>query len=108
MNLRPLACWTAGSNPTGGIDAYLVNVVCCVGMGLRDGPIPHPEESYRVCVGVSSSVIKRMFKGIVERKKERKFICNFFLVLYCWFFFFQPFKDEAQTALFKDPVRTAQ
>jgi hypothetical protein len=23
-------------------------------------------------------------------------------------YFYQPFKDEAQTALFKDPVRTAQ
>jgi hypothetical protein len=26
----------------------------------------------------------------------------------CWSYLVEPFKDEAQTALFKDPVRTAQ
>ena len=32
-------------------------------------------------------------------------INTFFLV--CWRVFFKPFTDEAQTAVFKDPVRTA-
>ena len=30
----------------------LVNVVYCTGRGLCDGPIPHPEASYRVHVYV--------------------------------------------------------
>jgi len=35
----------ASSNPAGGMD------VCCVlsGIGFCDGPIPRPEEFYRVC-----------------------------------------------------------
>jgi hypothetical protein len=43
--------WMAGSNPAGGTD---VCCECCVlsGRGLCDGPIPRPEESYRVCVYV--------------------------------------------------------
>ena len=41
----------AGSNPAGGVEVLsLVSVVCCVltGTGLCTGPIPPPEESYRV------------------------------------------------------------
>ena len=58
VSLRPLACWTAGSNPAGGIDACLVNVLCCADIGLCDGPIPRPEESYGVCVCVCVCVIE--------------------------------------------------
>jgi hypothetical protein len=38
----------AGSNPAG--DWMSVYCECCVlsGRGLCDGPIPHPEESYRL------------------------------------------------------------
>jgi hypothetical protein len=41
----------AGSNPAGGMNVC----ECCVlsGRGLCDGPIPRPEESYRVCVCVA-------------------------------------------------------
>jgi hypothetical protein len=37
-----------GSNPSGGMDE------CCVlpGRGFYHGPVPRPEESYRVCVCV--------------------------------------------------------
>ena len=36
----------AGSNPAGGMD---IRVVCVLsGRGLCDGPIPRPEESYRL------------------------------------------------------------
>jgi hypothetical protein len=28
----------------------VVSVVCCVGRGICDGPIPRPEEPYRLCV----------------------------------------------------------
>ena len=87
VSLRPLACWTARSNPAGGIDACLVNVVFCVDIDPCDGPIPRPEESYRVCVCVcvcvcvSSSVIKRKSKTRKkERNKKGKFICNFFYI----------------------------
>ena len=41
----------AGSNPAGGMDVSLVNVVCCTGRGLCDGLITRSEESYRLfCV----------------------------------------------------------
>jgi hypothetical protein len=42
-----------GSNPRRG-HGYLshVNDVCCEGGGLCDGTIPHPEESYRLCLYV--------------------------------------------------------
>ena len=38
---------TASSNPAGVMLVCLVNVVCCTGIGLCDGPIPRPEKSYR-------------------------------------------------------------
>ena len=38
--------------------ASVVNVVCCVGRGLCDGPIPRPGESRRVCVCVCVCVIE--------------------------------------------------
>jgi len=40
--------------------AWMSVCECCVlsGRGLCDGPIPHPEESYRVCVCVFLSVIR--------------------------------------------------
>jgi hypothetical protein len=38
-----------GSNPTGGMDVCLLYSVCVLsGRGLCDGPIPRPEESYRL------------------------------------------------------------
>ena len=42
----------AGSNSAGDMDVCLCE--CCVlsGTGLCDGPIPCPEEPYRVCVCV--------------------------------------------------------
>jgi hypothetical protein len=49
---RPLACWDCGFESRRG--AWIsVSCECCVlsGRGLCDGPIPCPEESYRVlCV----------------------------------------------------------
>jgi hypothetical protein len=41
-----------GSNPTGGKDVCRLYSVCVLsGRGLCDGPIPRPEESYRMwCV----------------------------------------------------------
>ena len=41
----------AGSNPAERLDAYvLTNVVYCTARGLYGGPIPRPEESYRMCM----------------------------------------------------------
>jgi hypothetical protein len=37
-----------GFNPTGGIDVGLVQCLCMSGRGLCGGPIPRPEESYRL------------------------------------------------------------
>jgi hypothetical protein len=48
----------AGSNPARVIDVWLLGVyvlLSCVGRGLCDGLITHPEESYRV----SNCVIKK-------------------------------------------------
>jgi hypothetical protein len=48
----------ACSNPASGMD---VSCECCVlsGRGFCDGPIPRPEESYRICVCVCAlSLIK--------------------------------------------------
>jgi hypothetical protein len=53
---------------------------CCVlpGTGLCDGPIPRPEESYRLwCVIVCDLETSRMWRpwpalGCCARKKERK------------------------------------
>jgi hypothetical protein len=40
---------TAGSNLTGNKDVSIVSVVFCIGRGLCDILITHPEESYLVC-----------------------------------------------------------
>jgi hypothetical protein len=40
-----------GSNPTGGVDVYFLWAFVLPGTGLCDGPIPRPEETYRLwCV----------------------------------------------------------
>ena len=44
------------SNPSGGMDVSLVNILCCTVRGLYYGPIPRPEGSYQVwfvCVCVT-------------------------------------------------------
>jgi hypothetical protein len=41
----------AGSNPTGGVNVCVLWVLCVVTI-FREGPIPRPEESYRVCLYV--------------------------------------------------------
>jgi hypothetical protein len=38
------------SNPTKGMDFFLVFVVCCVGSGLCNELVTGSEVSYRVCV----------------------------------------------------------
>jgi hypothetical protein len=55
--LRPLACWGYGCEPHWG-DFFILNVVCCALRGLSVGPIPRLEESNRVCVCVSLSVVR--------------------------------------------------
>jgi hypothetical protein len=64
--------------------SVFVNVVCYQVRGLCDELVPRPEESYRVCVCVSLSVIRcnnnpphlqwvgRSDHTMKERKKERK------------------------------------
>jgi hypothetical protein len=108
VSLRPLACWTAGSNHAGGTDACLVNVVCCTATGLCDGPIPRPEKSYRVyvcvcaCVCMCVCVCVCMCVCVIEcdqaqvqdyeskqaRKKDGKLICKCFefILLICFAF----------------------
>jgi len=60
VGIWPLTWWDWGFEFRRG-HGYLstVNVVCCAGRGLCNGPIPRPEESYRVCVYVSLSVTRR-------------------------------------------------
>jgi len=41
----------AGSNPTGGMNVCVLWVLCVV-RSFCEGPIPRPEESYRVCLYV--------------------------------------------------------
>jgi hypothetical protein len=43
------------SNPTGGMDVFCERFVLA-GKGLGEGPIPYPEESYRVCLCMSACV----------------------------------------------------
>ena len=39
----------AGSNPAGGVDVFLLGVLCMLsGRGLCDGLITRPEESYQL------------------------------------------------------------
>ena len=55
LKRRPLAARLLGLRvriPTGQRCLSLVNVVCCTGWRLCDGPIPHPREFYIVCVCV--------------------------------------------------------
>jgi hypothetical protein len=50
VGLWPLACWDCGFESRQGHGCLsLVNVVCCTGTGLCEGPIPRPGESYRMC-----------------------------------------------------------
>jgi hypothetical protein len=48
-----LVAGVAGSNPAEGMDVCLLCVYvvlsCCVGIGLCDGLVTRPEESYRIC-----------------------------------------------------------
>jgi len=76
---RPLACWDCGFEFRRG--HWCLSVVeCCVllGRGLCDGPIPLPEESYRVCVSLSvirCNINLYIYSEQVEKdqtKKERK------------------------------------
>jgi hypothetical protein len=47
----------AGSNPAAGMDAVCCKYCVLSGRGLCDGPIPRPEESYRLwCVLVCDQV----------------------------------------------------
>ena len=48
-----------GSNPTGGMDVFCERFVLA-GRGLLDGPIPHPEEPFRVCLCMSECVISKL------------------------------------------------
>jgi len=49
VGLPPLACRDCGfESRRGHRSLSLVNVMCCTGRDLCDGPIPRPEESYRV------------------------------------------------------------
>jgi hypothetical protein len=41
-----------GSNPAGGLDIVSSKYFVLSGGGLYDGPIPRPENSFRVCVCV--------------------------------------------------------
>ena len=71
--LRPLACWDWGFESRREHDN--VSCKCCVltGKGLYDGPIPRPEESYRVwvcvCVCVSLSVWSRSLNNEAARSQ---------------------------------------
>ena len=51
----------AGSNPAGGMHVLCIANVVLSGRGLCDGPIPRPEESYRLwCVSVCDLQTSRM------------------------------------------------
>jgi hypothetical protein len=51
----------AGSNPAEGMDVCLLWVLCLSGRGLCDGPIPRPEESYRMwCDNVCDLATSRL------------------------------------------------
>jgi hypothetical protein len=50
MGLRGLACWDCGFQFRRRHGCFsLVNALRCKDTGLCEGPIPRPEESYRVC-----------------------------------------------------------
>jgi len=64
------------------------------GRGLCDEPITRPEESYRLCCVVVC--------GLETSRKGASYI-----YIYIYDIRSLRVKDEAQTALFKEPVRTA-
>jgi len=46
LRLWPLTCWDCGFETCRGhVCSYFVNVVCCTGTGLYDGPIPRLGDS---------------------------------------------------------------
>ena len=73
--LGPIACWDCGFESRRGHGC--LSVECCVlsGRDVCDGPIPHPEESYRLwCVTVCDLQTSRMRRpwptlGCYARKK---------------------------------------
>ena len=51
VGLRPLVCWDCGFKPFREQGCLsLVSSVSCTARGLCCGPIPRPEDSYRVCM----------------------------------------------------------
>jgi hypothetical protein len=58
-----------GSDPTGGMDVCLLGVFMLSGRGLCNGPIPRPEESYRLwCVSECDQVKKPRHLPWVSRR----------------------------------------
>jgi hypothetical protein len=75
VGLRLLICWCV-SNAGGGA-RMSVSFECCVlsGRGVCDGPIPRPEEYYRVlCVDVEASTVRRPRPTGGCRAKEKKVV----------------------------------
>ena len=56
----------AGSNPASGMDVSPCEFCVLSRRGLRDGVIPHPEESYRVCVCVCACACARVSACVIE------------------------------------------
>jgi hypothetical protein len=71
------------SNPTGGMDVCLLYSVCVLsGRGLCDGPIPRPEESYRLwcvseCDQVQIKTLDTYCEQVGRREKDYETKRNF-------------------------------
>ena len=66
VDLLPLNCRDCGFEPR----LSLMRVVCCQVRCLCDGPIPLPEESYRMCVTQCDQIKQQPSTPTVSRNKE--------------------------------------
>jgi hypothetical protein len=72
VGLRPLACWDRGFESDGGHEFLSFSVFVLSGRSLCDGPIPRPEESYRIwCVLECDQVKIKTLDTYSERAGRR-------------------------------------
>ena len=78
-----LACWGCGfESPRGDMHIYLCVCSALSGRGLCDGPIPRPEEFYRVCVCMCQSLYYIEYEANDDTPSISVFLIFYYILQY--------------------------